>query len=70
MWLECTARLKKCSWRHNFIKNTVLFAIGGANLHRTEEILHEFTGFLKYKRDAQVTVMTVATDSPDEAAPK
>jgi cyanophycinase len=49
---------------------TVLFAIGGGNLRKAEDVLQEFAGLLKNKRDAQVTVMTVATNLLEEAAKK
>jgi cyanophycinase len=50
--------------------DTVLFAIGGGDLREAEDILEEFTGLLKEKSDAQVTVLTVATNEPEEAAKK
>lgn len=50
--------------------NTVLLAIGGGELSEAEDVLQEFTDLLKDKSDARITVMTVATDSPEEAGKK
>jgi cyanophycinase len=50
--------------------DTVLFAIGGGELNDAEDILNEFLDVLGDKRDARVTVMTVATDQPDESGRK
>lgn len=50
--------------------NTVLLAIGGGELGEAEDVLQEFTDLLKDKSDARITVMTVATDSPEEAGKK
>lgn len=48
----------------------MLFAIGGGELSDADRILNEFLGLLKRKRDVQITVMTVATDSPEESGRK
>ena len=50
--------------------DTVLFAIGGGELRGADEILDEFLGLLKNMRDAQITVMTVATDQVQETNSK
>jgi cyanophycinase len=50
--------------------NTVLLAIGGGELSEAEDVLQEFTDLLKDKSEARITVMTVATDSPEEAGKK
>jgi cyanophycinase len=50
--------------------DTVLFAIGGGELNDAEDILNEFLDVLSSKRDARVTVMTVATDQPEESGRK
>ncbi len=50
---------------------TVLFAIGGGELSDGVEILQEFISLLlKKKSDPQITVMTVATDQPEESGRK
>jgi cyanophycinase len=50
--------------------DTVLFAIGGGELSDAQDILNEFINLISAKRDARVTVMTVATDKPEESGKK
>ncbi|HLM02401.1 MAG TPA: cyanophycinase [Pyrinomonadaceae bacterium] len=50
--------------------DSTLIAIGGGEFSETADILQEFLGLLKGRRDPQITVMTVATNEPEKAASK
>jgi cyanophycinase len=49
---------------------STLFAIGGGEISDAPDILDEFLGLLKERRDAHVVVMTVATDKPKQQGKK
>jgi cyanophycinase len=50
--------------------DTVLIAIGGGELAESEEVVKELVELIRKKSDPSVTVMTVATDQPEQAAAK
>ena len=49
---------------------TVLIAIGGGEFAEAEDVVEAFLKYLKKASDPRVTVMTVATNEPEEAARK
>lgn len=50
--------------------DSTLIAIGGGEFSETSDILREFLGLLKDRRDPVITVVTIATNQPKDAAQK
>jgi cyanophycinase len=51
-------------------KKTKLIAVGGGEMADSKDALHEILTYLEGKRDARLTVMTVATNESDGASAK